>query len=146
MIKLELFKEKNLDLVCPNPFEFLTELLSLLGYSNKEYNLKTTREDVLETLKLLFELQVLDVHTWYAKPQLNNLDLSIIEKLNHINEIWFKGAKYPDFYNMMIFVSPDWYINQTKELGLTMTTNWKTFVKENIGDLEQWIEKNKPNE
>ena len=52
--------------------------------------------------------------------------------------------KDPNFYGMVTFGSKKWYVNKLEEQGLTDTTDWETFVKNKIGDLEQWIEENRP--
>ena len=47
---------------------------------------------------------------------------------------------------MVMFKHKDWYVDALEKKGLTSTTDWKTFVKEKIGDLEKWIEDNRPQE
>ena len=144
MTKNELFKKENIGLTCPETFEFLSEMIGILGYSI--YDSEEVRKEVFETLKILFELDILKIYKWYSRPELNNQQLTIEETLNHIDRIWFKKAEYPDFYNMMMFSGSDWYVKKTKSLGLTMTTNWEWFVENKIrdGDLEKWIEENRP--
>lgn len=67
------------------------------------------------------------------------------EIMNLIEEVWFIGADTPDFYGMPMFKYKDWYIQKLEALGLTHTgPDWKWFVENKIGDIEKWIEENKP--
>ncbi len=71
-------------------------------------------------------------------------DLSKEEILKKINVIWFDGAEYPDFLNMVWFSFMDWYIEALKKEGYGKERIlWVDFVEKNIGNLEQWIEENK---
>ncbi len=45
---------------------------------------------------------------------------------------------------MVIFGSQKWYIKKLENLGLTHTTDWEWFVENKIGNLEDWIKKNRP--
>ncbi len=66
------------------------------------------------------------------------------EIIRHLNKVWFEGADFEHFYGMPMFKYKDWYLNALKKEGLTPYTYWRTFVKEKIGDLEKWIEENRP--
>jgi hypothetical protein len=150
MKELNSLLKSNIYLTCPDPFEFLPELLSMVGHSNfNEYNLNKklkARDEALNVIRILAELGILIVYEWYTMPELNNIKLSTKDMLMHLDKVWFKEAKEADFYNMVIFGSPNWYLEKTKDMGLTITTDWKIFVKKRIGDLEDWIEKNRPKE
>jgi hypothetical protein len=144
MIKNEIFNKEFRGLLCPYSFEFLNNLLGLLNYSYNRYDDDKTREEILSILRVLFELRVLYVYKWFAKPELDKINLTIDETLEHIDKIWFKGAKYPDFYGMLIFGNKDWYVEKLKEKGLTETIDWEWFLDNQIPDLEKWIEENRP--
>lgn len=141
MTKKELFEPKNIYLTSPS-IELLPEIIGMLGYSAKQYDDKKTRDDVLSTLKILFELNIIYVYKWLNNPDLNEKKMSIDEILSTINRLWFKGAQYPDIYVIVMFGPQKWYVDKLRKVGLTDTTDWKWFVDNNIGDLEKWIKKN----
>lgn len=144
MIKEELFKEENIGLLSPYSFEFVNHLIGQLGYSQDQYDDTNVKEEVLKVLKLLFELKILRVFDWMNNPELNNKIMSAEDTIKHIDDKWFVGIKYPDFYDIVMIGTQDWYINNLELLGMSHTTNWNTFVKEKIGNLELWIENNRP--
>lgn len=144
MTKEELFKEEYIDLFSPFCFEYLHELIGLLGYYIDDYDKSETRENVLETLQILFDFEILEVCDWIQEPKLNGQNLTNREILNHIDRMWLKNTKYSDFYNLLIFSTQNWYTDKLVNLGLTHTANWKFFVKEKIGNLEKWLDEKKP--
>ena len=146
MTRKEIFKEVNVNLFSPCSNEFLFDFIYLLGYTDKEINDKKIKEDVLSTLEILFNLKIIFIYKWFKESELNDRDLSIGETIAHINRIWFKGATYPDFYNMVMFGSQKWYVDKLWDMGMSHTTNWKWFVENKIGNLEKWIEENRPKE
>src|SRR5690606_40910780 len=124
--------------------ELLPEIIGLLGYGNYQYDDKKTRDDVLSTLKILLELDVIYIFKWFNNPELNEKTMSIDEILSTIDRLWFKGAEYPDIYGIVMFGPQKWYIDNLRKMGLSDTTDWKWFVNNKIGDLEKWIKTNAP--
>ena len=143
-MNIDLFDDRYIYLLCPNGIEYIWEVYMHLDMNDDDAIEPNNKKIVLSVLKKLMSYGVVIVDQWFQKPELNNLSLSIDDTIKYINEIWHENSKYPDLYNMVLFASSDWYVNKTKELGFTETTDWKTFVKKNIGDLESWIEDNRP--
>ncbi|MBO0324184.1 hypothetical protein J0X14_17880 [Muricauda sp. CAU 1633] len=146
MIVENIFDEQNLDLFIPNDgVEFIYSILQNLGY--RDFTTKKARKHGLDVLNKLFELDLIEIFSWGKHHDLlNNLNLTKNQTIKLIDNIWFVGADFEDFLNMPMFRHKDWYLKALDNEGLTSTTNWKTFVNEKIGDLEQWIEKNRPKE
>ncbi len=144
MIEKDVFKGKNINLFCPNVNEFLYNFIYLIEYSDEASNDWKSRHVVLSVIEILLNFEVIYVYDWIAKPKLKNKKLDNKSIIKEIDEIWFKGAKYSDYYNMVMFGSTRWYVDSLAKLGMTNTTNWEYFVKNKIGDLEKWIEDNKP--
>ncbi len=146
MTKRELFDKKDKDLFHPEGIELISTILFALGYTYDNISSKEAREEGIALLKLLLDLDLIEVFHWgKLNEKLKDTSLSKKEILKHIEELWFKGANIQDFYGMIIFKYKDWYINALKREGLRFRgMNWKTFVKNKIGDLERWIEENRP--
>ena len=144
MIDKDVFKGKNINLFSPYSNELLYDYIYSLEYTDEASKDWKARHVVLSVLKTLFELDVIYVYKWYNQPELKNKKLTINETIIKIDDIWFENAIYPDFYNMVMFGSQKWYVDALEKIGMTHTTNWENFVKEKIGDLEQWIERNRP--
>ena len=140
----DLFKKEYIGLLCPHSFEFLNHLIGQLGYSQEQYDNLKVKQNVLNVIKLLFDLGILTVHDWVNNKDLNNENLTSVDIINKIDDLWVKGIKYPDFYNIILFGTSGWYVKKLENLGMTPTTNWETFVKDKIGNLEKWIEDNRP--
>tara|TARA_R110000868_G_scaffold353024_2_gene614258 strand:- start:21 stop:461 length:441 start_codon:yes stop_codon:yes gene_type:complete len=139
---------KNIDLFCPGSNEFLNHFIYTLGYSDIELESPKMedkiKKEVLITVKHLIELGVLNIKSWYNRPEMSKKEITIDEVMKELDKVWFLGARYPDFYNMVVFGVPKWYDKALKDEGFTINTDWKTFVNLKIGDLEKWIEKNNP--
>ncbi|RXG31858.1 hypothetical protein [Leeuwenhoekiella marinoflava] len=144
MNRKELFQPHNMNLLCPHSFEYLHELLGMLGYSSKQYHLQEAREKVFDTLEILFDLEILNIYDWVKKPDLNNKKIPVKKILQEIDTLWDINSEFDHFYDFLIFGNENWYVEQLIKLGLTHTTNWLLFVKYEIGDLENWIEENRP--
>lgn len=146
MIKQDLFDKENLDVFMPNDgVEFIYSILQNLGYRN--FTTKTAREHGLKIIYQLFDLELIEIFHWGRYNKIfENITFDKTQTLRLINNIWFEGADYSDFVGMIIFKHKDWYLKSLEKEGLTHSTNWKWFVENKIGDLEKWIEKNRPKE
>lgn len=142
-----IFKE-NVNLFAPYSNEYLFDFIYLLDYSDNDLKSvqqgKKIKFEVIDVIKKLLDLKIILIYSWCNNPELNNKNLTIEETIFHIETIWFNGATFPDFYGMVMFGTQKWYADKLWEIGMTHTTNWESFVNEKIGDLEEWIEKNKP--
>lgn len=145
MTNKEFFDINNIELFMPDGVEFIYTILQNIGFT--DFSTNEAREKGLETIKKLLELNLIDVFHWGEHhSSLKDENISNDELICHLENIWFNGADFEHFSNMIMFKFKDWYLSALKNAGLTNTTNWKTFIKENIGDLEKWIEENKPKE
>ncbi len=139
MENINIFEEKYSFAVCSEIVEYLPHLFHLEKHEDKSI----LKERTLHILKKVLDLDILKVYEWLAKPELNGKFLSTDEIIESIDEIWFEGAEFPDFYAMVIFESTKWYKTKLNALGLTHTTNWDWFIKNKIGNLEKWIDENR---
>lgn len=139
---------KNIDLFCPGTNEFIFDFIYGLGYSDKDLQRLEDRnkikKEVLLVIKFLLEIDVIKVKTWLNKTESKEVNDFVNQSIEEINKVWFVNASYPDFYNMVLFGPSDWYYDALKNIGFTETTDWKVFVREKIGDLENWIEEKRP--
>lgn len=139
----EIFNE-HINLLSPYPFEYIHELLGLLGYSSKQYNTFKAKRDTLETLAVLLDLEMLKVCDWVKEPELNQKKMSKTEVMLYICLFWSEKVEFDHFYDTTLFGTQKWYLEKLEKLGMTHSTNWEAFVRDKIGDLEEWIENNRP--
>ena len=140
-----IFHLKNIDLFMPNDgVEYIYSILQNLGYH--DFTTRIAREHGLNTIRQLFELDLIEVFSWGKHQNLfSNLDFTAQQKMKLIENIWFVGADFSDFVEMVMFKHKDWYLKELVNEGLQTTgVNWKTFVDDRIGDLENWINQNRP--
>tara|TARA_R110000868_G_C10905294_1_gene764578 strand:+ start:398 stop:712 length:315 start_codon:yes stop_codon:yes gene_type:complete len=91
-------------------------------------------------------IYVLDSN-WMENKEYNKTDLSNQSIISIINEKWLPNISDEEFYNLVWFKFQDWYTTKLSKKGLTYySINWNEFINEKIGDLEQWIQHNKPKE
>ncbi len=142
MINKDFYFSQRVGVFCPNINEFLFDFIYNLGYSDSDFLRPDVKIEVLEVIELLLSLDLIYVYKWYNEIEEKNPSLK--GTLEKINRIWFEGATYPDFYNMVIFGSTEWYVQKLENLGMTQTSDWQIFVANEIGDLQSWIYENKP--
>jgi hypothetical protein len=148
IIKKDLFKEDKIGLFAPDGVEFIYNVLENLGYYkdfSKNFTTEEARSHGLQSIEILCDLELIEIFSWGIHiPKISKRDFSKRELIEYLREVWFVGASTQDFYSMPMIKYKDWYLKALEEKGLTHTTHWKTFVKEEIGDLEQWIEEVRP--
>ncbi|MDG2193280.1 MAG: hypothetical protein P8K77_00195 [Polaribacter sp.] len=147
MKRINIFDKEHVNLFCypGDGIEFLHSVLFSLGYTYKGLFSQKAKKDGLFVIEELFKLDLIYVFHWGKNhDEMKNNTYTIKETLKYIDSIWFGGADYPDFYGMVMFGHKKWYLKELEKLGMTDTTDWKEFVKHKIGNLEQWIEENRP--
>lgn len=124
--------------------EFIHSILQNIGY--RDFTTKQARIDGLKVIAQLFDLDLIEIFHWGNHQNvLNGIKLDKSEIIKIIGNIWFVGADYSDFMGMSMFRHKDWYVEALKREGLKLNgMDWKTFVEEKIGNIEKWIEKNRP--
>lgn len=141
MKEVNLFNENYIDLLCPYYVEYLWSITSKLE-ENNETNI---REKTLEIISQLLDLQIVYVgDEWLDPTTLKKWELSNEAIIDRIKKKWFIGAQFPDLYEIAAFGYKEWYINSLAKADFQKAKNWKTFVSTNIGDLESWIQFNRP--
>ena len=135
-----IFRDENLLLFEPyDGVEYIHSILQNVGYY-PDFKSLEARRNGLRVINKLFELDLIEIHHWGKyENELKSKDISIFEKMMYIQELWFIGAGFEDFYDMPMFRYKGWYLKELEKLGMTNTTDWKDFVKNKIGNLENWI-------
>ena len=141
----ELFSEKYINLFIPGDgVEFIYSILQNSGIT--DFASSKSRVKGLEIISTLFSMELIEVFHWGEEHEvLKNKNLSKAETLDYIEKVWFVGADFPDFYAMPMFNFKDWYVQNLEKMGLDHYTDWEWFVRNKIGNLEKWIEENRPN-
>lgn len=145
---INIFDKKYVDLFYPYHNEILWEIADEIGYNN-DYTNPNAKKETLNVLKQMLDLDIINILCWVTKPELENKNLTNKEIIKEIDKMWVKETDYPDFYSIVIFGLPKWYKEGLEALGLSeMPTkdelSWEYFVEYKIGNLEGWIEKNRP--
>lgn len=144
-MNFNLFDNKNIGIFSPySGIELIDYILNNINHY-KDFTTKEARRDCLRAINKLFELELIEVFYWGKyQHELKNKELSIFENMMYLQELWFVGANFADFSFMPMFKYKDWYIEKLEEFGMTETTDWIEFVQNKIGNLEKWIEDNRP--
>lgn len=59
-------------------------------------------------------------------------DLPVNKIIEKIDRMWFEGASYNDFLNMVYFSRTKWFYKKLKEQGYDFSSNWEEYVEKNI--------------
>ncbi|NJB38198.1 hypothetical protein [Croceivirga sp. JEA036] len=140
------FKNKSIDLFHPEGIELISTILFGLGFNYDNLKSDQARKEGIYFIKNLIDLELIEIYHWgNYHESLKNVKMTNEETIKNIEKVWFVGADVPDFYGMLILKYKDWYVDALKKEGLELTgRDWKSFVTEKIGDLEKWIEENRP--
>lgn len=123
----------------------IQHILHSIGYEYKDLGRKATRIEGLKIIELLLKNDIIYVSYWGKYHNIvKYLDLNIRQTMLYIETVWFEGANYMDFEEMISFGYKDWYLKKTKEYGIDINTDWDWFANEFVVNLKQWIEENKP--
>jgi len=146
MKKNYLYTKERIDVFCPNHTEYLWDIIAVIKNDNKYISENVLKHFTLAYVAEMIEKEIIHVgNEWISNNTLKYWELSKEEVINKIDEMWFKNAEYPDFLEMVWFGYQNWYIEALKNVGNGKEKIlWKDFVKNNIGNLEKWIEENKP--
>lgn len=122
-------------------FEYLSNLKSIVKEYYPVLSEKKLKEKTLEFIKILLEKKLLDIYTSKFNTKWN---LSVEESIDKIDAIWKENASYTELISLIYFTRQKWFYQKLKSSGYDFMTDWKKFVEEKIGDLEKWIEENRP--
>lgn len=149
--KEDLFKEEHLNIFTPDGIELIYRILENIGYyrvlNDKTHLTAQAKEDGLKVIEILCEMELIEIFDWGQEiPDISKTDFNKYELLAHLRKVWKVGTETHEFYGLPMFIYKKWYLDALKEKGLINIheTNWKEFVKNEIGDLEKWIEEVRP--
>jgi fructose-specific component phosphotransferase system IIB-like protein len=147
--KSNLFKEENLNIFTPDGIEFIHFILANIGYyqvlNDKSHLTAQAREDGLKVVEILCDMELIEVFHWGQEiPNISKTNFEKTELIAFLRKVWKIGTETHEFDGLPMFIYKKWYLDALEKKGLTIYTNWKKFVEEEIGDLEQWIEEVRP--
>ncbi|MEE9350043.1 MAG: hypothetical protein V3U80_08355 [Flavobacteriaceae bacterium] len=145
MKKINLFQKTYIDILCPLYTENLWHIISLINNNQISHNeLKTTVLSILNYLlenKILFVIDEIIDNKTFIRSKLNK-----DQTIQFIDSKWNEKIDFMDLYLLAWFRFEDWYIDGLTKKGLVSIKDWQKFVAKEIGDLEKWINNNKPKE
>lgn|SRR5690606_1194456 len=143
-----LYINSRIDIFCPLYNEYLWDIMSIIKNDNKHISDKLLKEFTLSYINEMIDKDIIYVgNKWSEDKSLIKWKYSKDEIIDKIDKMWNEDATFPDFLEMVWFGYQDWYINALKKMGLGQEKIlWRDFIKNNIGNLEKWIEDNKPKE
>ncbi len=144
---MDLFSKTYNHIFHPFGLESLYHLSTFIKEKNKVKDVEKIKLLTLQSVSFLIEKDIISIleydctHSKSLKKIESNHKKTIEIIKNKLNDI----EKLDELYDFFWFKFKDWYVKGLENLGVSMyTLDWPTFVEEKIGDLEQWIEENKP--
>ncbi len=135
----------NTKLYCPFAVELLFDFFGEFEIRTNETYTTEKKKKVLSKIR-----QMLDKEILFLSERKNDKfikwNFSTDEAIRRLENLWNDDTQFSDFYNMVWFGYQEWYIDKLHSLGFKKAENWNDFLNEKIGDLEQWIEENRPKE
>ncbi|MBD3862761.1 hypothetical protein [Olleya marilimosa] len=132
------------NLYCPYTIELLFDFFNEFNIKTNEKYTQQIKDKVLDTILEMLNNKVIFVSEknkngfviWDEPKEI------IVER---INNMWSENTNFQDFYNMVWFGYENWYIEALKKEGFEQEKIvWTNFIEKDIGDLQKWIEANKP--
>lgn len=146
-MEIDIFSKKYNSILHPFHLESLNHLSGFIKSTDNSLSFIEMKKNTLEVLNFLLENNIVYVleKDFMMNKEFRKIKLSNEEIINEINNNWFEDISWEDFYFMLWFRFQDWYKDRLIAEGLVnKPMKWNDFVKNNIGDLEQWIEENRP--
>jgi hypothetical protein len=134
----------NTKLYCPHTVELLFDFFGEFGIKTNETYSIEKKKKVLSKIHQMLDEEILFV----SKKKDNEFirwNYPNEKIINRIDELWTETLNFSEFYNMIWFGYQEWYLEKLNILGVQYAKNWDEFINQKIGDLEKWINKNKPN-
>ncbi len=146
-MKIDVFSKKYSLILNPYSLESFEQLTIFLSEKDKTITFKKLKNNSIDVFSFLLENKIIYVleSDWMRKKGYKNTKLNNEEIIKTLKEKWNIDTSFEVLYNLFWFKYQDWYTESFVQKGLTIyTTNWNLFLNEKIGDLDKWIEENKP--
>lgn len=128
---------------CPHYIELLFDFFGEFDISTNDRYTPEKKRKVLNTVSELLSNKIIYIGNIENK-KIKRWSLSNEDILKKIDVLWHERTDFEEFYDMVWFGYENWYIEKLEQIGLSNNIDWKIFVETKIGDLEKWIEQNKP--
>jgi len=145
MNKKNLSKKNYIDLLDPYSTECFWHIVSKIKDHDKKIEFSELKLSALHILEYMLENKIVFIIEKITQDKRIIRDKRTTnEVLKYIDKSWNEETEFIDLYNLAWLGFENWYKNDLIKIGLKETINWKHFVKNNIGDLMNWINENKP--
>lgn len=146
-MNLDIFSEKYNSILHPFHLENLDQLSVFIKNKNNHLPFKELKKETLEIISFLLENDIVYAleQNWMGNKEFKKTKLSNKDIIDKINNNWREDTSWEEFYFMLWFKFQDWYTTKLSAKGLTYySVDWNKFINDKIGNLEQWIQDNKP--
>jgi|GEM_PF-4678260 hypothetical protein len=147
MITINVFSTKYNGVFHPFGIESLYHLAVYIREKNIDIELDDLNTLTLEVFQYLINNNIIYVleNNWMKNKELNKIKLSNNDLIKNIKEKMSSSKSMDEFYDFYWIKYQNWYREGLENKGLNVyTIKWNEFINERIGDLEKWIEENKP--
>ena len=121
-------KTQNLVIDSACHFEFLYHFINNVEESYPNLKEAELKKKTLLIIKILLKKKILNVNT-YCNQRI--WDLSVDESIDKIDKLWFEGASFLDFIDMIYFTRQKWFDEKLKVKGYNFIDNWVAYVNDN---------------
>ncbi|MGG8498145.1 hypothetical protein ACQY1Q_17225 [Tenacibaculum sp. TC6] len=122
-------KTKKIILICSNEHEYIYNFIQNVTEVFPEFSEDEIKNKVLDIIYYLLYKNILIMKNHKNEEAYK---LTPDESIDLINQMWFKGASYIDFINMVFFEKQEWFIKELKKMGYNFKDNWIDFSKNNL--------------
>lgn len=127
MTEIEKMQSIIIDSSCH--FEYLYSIIDNVKEFYPDLEEQEIKSKVLKIIKILLCKNILSVG---STETYDFFDLTINDCIEKIDRIWFVGASYVDFLNMVFFSRTESFYQKLKMEGYNFEDNWLNYVSDNV--------------
>lgn len=128
----------------PNKIELLFDFFGEFNIKTNEPYIRERKDKVLNSIKIMLLQNVIYVGKYDENKKFETWNTPVEEIISKLDKIWTENMQFSEFYDMVWFGYKKWYLERLVKESYESTMDWKWFIENKIGNIERWIEENKP--